>query len=114
MPRQRSTALGEKNGLRILRQSRCSMPSVSIGGSFVGLGTIVQPAPPSSVTFPTEIVEPETDGALPQFELTYPSVEAREKNVREYHAIEGGKQTMERLAEHLSARLLANTQGGVQ
>jgi hypothetical protein len=46
--------------------------------------------------------------------MTYPSVEAREKNVRDYHAVEGGKQTMERLAEHLSARLLVNTQGGVQ
>jgi uncharacterized protein YndB with AHSA1/START domain len=58
--------------------------------------------------------EDEAGGTRVTIRMVYPSVEAREKNVREYHVIEGGKQTMERLAEHLSARLLTNTQGGVR
>jgi hypothetical protein len=58
--------------------------------------------------------EEEAGGTRVTIRMVYPSTEARERNVREYHAIEGGKQTMERLAEHLSARLLANTQGGVR
>jgi hypothetical protein len=42
------------------------------------------------------------------------SAEARDENVREYGSIEGGKQTLERLAEHLSARLSAKTNGGMR
>jgi uncharacterized protein YndB with AHSA1/START domain len=58
------------------------------------------------VTFDEEAV-----GTRVTIRMVYPSAEAREKNVREYHAVEGGKQTMERLAEHLSARLMASTAG---
>lgn len=46
--------------------------------------------------------------------MVFPSAEARDQNVREYHSIEGGRQTLERLAEHLSARLAAKTNGGMR
>jgi uncharacterized protein YndB with AHSA1/START domain len=46
--------------------------------------------------------------------VIFASAEARDRNVREYGSIEGGKQTLERLAEHLSLRLSAQTQGGVR
>jgi uncharacterized protein YndB with AHSA1/START domain len=35
--------------------------------------------------------------------MVFPTVEGRDRVVREYGAIEGGKQTLERLAEHLQA-----------
>src|SRR6202035_1768878 len=40
--------------------------------------------------------------------------EARDQDVREYGSVEGGKQTLKGLAEHLSARLSAKTNGGMQ
>jgi hypothetical protein len=40
--------------------------------------------------------------------------EARDQEVQEYGSIEGGKQTLRRLAEHLSDRLAAKTEGGVK
>ena len=46
--------------------------------------------------------------------MVFASAEARDENVREYGSIEGGKQTLERLAEHLSARLSAKTNGGMR
>jgi len=36
--------------------------------------------------------------------MVFPTSEARDQVVREYNAIEGGKQTLERLAEHLARR----------
>jgi hypothetical protein len=42
------------------------------------------------------------------------SAEARDQNVREFGSIEGGKQTLERLADYLSTRLAARTNGGMQ
>ncbi|WP_216843047.1 SRPBCC family protein [Granulicella sp. S190] len=44
----------------------------------------------------------------------FASAEARDENVRDYGSIEGGKQTLERLAGYLSERLAANKQGGVR
>jgi hypothetical protein len=46
--------------------------------------------------------------------MVFASAAARDENVREYGSIEGGKQTLERLAEHLSARLAAKTNGGMR
>jgi uncharacterized protein YndB with AHSA1/START domain len=46
--------------------------------------------------------------------LVFESAEARDQNVREYHSIEGGQQTLERLAEHLSACLSVKSQGGTR
>ena len=46
--------------------------------------------------------------------MVFASAEARDENVREYGSIEGGKQTLERLAEHLLARLAAKAEGGVR
>jgi len=37
-----------------------------------------------------------------------------DRNVREYHSIEGGEQTPARLAEYLSTRLAEKKQGGVK
>ena len=46
--------------------------------------------------------------------MAFVPAEARDENVRVYGSIEGGKQTLERLAEHLSARFSAKTNGGVR
>jgi uncharacterized protein YndB with AHSA1/START domain len=46
--------------------------------------------------------------------LVFVSAEARDENVREYGSIEGGRQTLERLAEHLSGRLSVKAQGGTR
>lgn len=46
--------------------------------------------------------------------MVFASAEARDQNVREYGSIEGAKQTLERLAEHLSACLSVNAQGGLR
>jgi hypothetical protein len=46
--------------------------------------------------------------------MAFVAAEARDENVRVYGSIEGGKQTLERLAEHVSARLSAKTNGGVR
>jgi hypothetical protein len=39
--------------------------------------------------------------------MVFVPAEARDQDVREYGSIEGGKQTLERLAEHLSTRFAA-------
>jgi hypothetical protein len=46
--------------------------------------------------------------------MVFVPAEARDQDVQEYGSIEGGKQTLERLAEHLSDRLAAKTEGGVR
>ncbi len=46
--------------------------------------------------------------------MVFASAEERDKNVQEYGSIEGGKETLERLAEHLSGRLSATTNGGIR
>jgi uncharacterized protein YndB with AHSA1/START domain len=58
--------------------------------------------------------EDEAGGTRVTMRMLFASAEARDENVREYGSIEGGKQTLERLAEHLSARLSAKTKGGVR
>jgi hypothetical protein len=46
--------------------------------------------------------------------VVFVPAEARDQDVQEYGSIEGGKQTLGRLAEHLSDRLAAKTEGGVK
>ena len=46
--------------------------------------------------------------------MVFVSAEVRDRDVQEYGSVEGGKQTLERLAEHLSDRLAAKTEGGVR
>jgi uncharacterized protein YndB with AHSA1/START domain len=58
--------------------------------------------------------EEEAGGTRITMRLVFASAEARDENVRVYGSIEGGKQTLERLAEHLSLRLSAQIQGGVR
>jgi hypothetical protein len=52
--------------------------------------------------------------ALLSMRMVFVAAEARDENARVYGSIEGGKQTLERLAEHLSARFSAKTNGGVR
>jgi len=56
----------------------------------------------------------EAGGTRVTMRMVFASAEARDQNVRDYGSIEGGKQTLERLAEHLSGRLSAKTNGGVR
>jgi uncharacterized protein YndB with AHSA1/START domain len=58
--------------------------------------------------------EEKAGGTRITMRLVFASAEARDENVRVYGSIEGGKQTLERLAEHLSLRLSAQIQGGVR
>jgi uncharacterized protein YndB with AHSA1/START domain len=58
--------------------------------------------------------EEEDGGTRVTMRLVFASAEARDQNVREYGSIEGGRQTLERLAEHLSVRLSANANGGMR
>jgi uncharacterized protein YndB with AHSA1/START domain len=60
------------------------------------------------------IFEEEAGGTRVTMRAVFASPEARDRNVREYGSIEGGKQTLERLAEHLSLQLLRQTHGGVR
>ncbi len=46
--------------------------------------------------------------------MIFASAEARNQNVREYHSIEGGEQTLERLADHLSECFSVKSQGGMR
>ena len=55
-----------------------------------------------------------TDPARVTMRLVFASPQARDRNVREYGSIEGGKQTLERLAEYLSLQLSRQTHGGVR
>jgi uncharacterized protein YndB with AHSA1/START domain len=58
--------------------------------------------------------EEEAGGTRVTMRMVFASAAARDRNVRDYGSIEGGKQTLERLAEHLSARLAAKAQGGMR
>jgi len=57
----------------------------------------------------TMVWEARTDPALVTMRLVFASPGACDRNVREYGSIEGGKQTLERLAEHLSLQLSRQT-----
>jgi uncharacterized protein YndB with AHSA1/START domain len=46
--------------------------------------------------------------------MVFPSAEARDRNVREYRSIEGGEQTLGRLADYLSTGLAARANGGLR
>jgi uncharacterized protein YndB with AHSA1/START domain len=46
--------------------------------------------------------------------MLFGSAEARDQNVREYGSIEGARQTLDRLAEHLSECLSVKAQGGTR
>ena len=58
--------------------------------------------------------EEEAGGTRVTMRIVFASTEARDQNVRDYGSIEGGKQTLQRLAEHLSARLSAKAHGGLR
>ncbi len=62
----------------------------------------------------TATFEDDGDKTRITMRMVFASAEARAENVREYGSIEGGKQTLERLAEHLSDRLAAKAQGGMR
>jgi uncharacterized protein YndB with AHSA1/START domain len=62
----------------------------------------------------TATFEDDGDTTRITMRMVFASAAARDENVREYGSIEGGKQTLERLAEHLSARLAAKAQGGMR
>jgi uncharacterized protein YndB with AHSA1/START domain len=62
----------------------------------------------------TATFEDDGDKTRITMRMAFASAEARDENVREYGSIEGGKQTLERLAEHLSDRLAAKTEGGLR
>jgi uncharacterized protein YndB with AHSA1/START domain len=46
--------------------------------------------------------------------MVFPSAEARDRNVREHRSIEGGEQTLGRLADYLSAGLATLVNGGLR
>jgi uncharacterized protein YndB with AHSA1/START domain len=58
--------------------------------------------------------EEEAGGTRVTMRLVFPSAEARDQNVRDYGSIEGGKQTLQRLADYLSARVSVKAQGGMR
>jgi uncharacterized protein YndB with AHSA1/START domain len=58
--------------------------------------------------------EERAGGTLVTLRMVFVSAEARDQNVRDYGSIEGGKQTLQRLEEHLAGRLSAKTNGGVR
>ena len=62
----------------------------------------------------TATFEDDGDKTRITMRMVFASAEARDENVREYGSIEGGKQTLERLSEHLSDRLAAKAQGGMR
>jgi uncharacterized protein YndB with AHSA1/START domain len=62
----------------------------------------------------TATFEDDGDKTRMTMRMVFASAAARDEDVREYGSIEGGKQTLERLAEHLSARLAAKAQGGMR
>jgi uncharacterized protein YndB with AHSA1/START domain len=58
--------------------------------------------------------EEEAGGTRVTMRMVFASAEARDRNARDYGSIEGGKQTLERLAEHLLASISAKTNGGMR
>jgi uncharacterized protein YndB with AHSA1/START domain len=53
--------------------------------------------------------EEQAGGTRVTMRLTFASAEARYQNVRDYGWIEGGKQTLERLADYLAGRFAGTT-----
>jgi uncharacterized protein YndB with AHSA1/START domain len=60
------------------------------------------------------IFEDEAGGTLVTMRMVFVSAEARDQNVRVYSSIEGGRQTLARLAEVLAERLSTRMNGGVR
>jgi uncharacterized protein YndB with AHSA1/START domain len=58
--------------------------------------------------------EEEAGGTRVTMHVVFPSAEARDENVRDYGSIEGRKQTLQRLADYLSARVAVKAQGGMR
>jgi uncharacterized protein YndB with AHSA1/START domain len=58
--------------------------------------------------------EEEAGGTLVTMRMVFVSAEARDQNVRDYGSIEGGRQTLARLAEVLAERLSTRMNGGVR
>jgi uncharacterized protein YndB with AHSA1/START domain len=57
----------------------------------------------------TATFEEEAGGTRVTMRLTFASAEARDQNVRDYGSIEGGKQTLQRLADYLAGRFAGTT-----
>jgi uncharacterized protein YndB with AHSA1/START domain len=53
--------------------------------------------------------EEEAGGTRVTMRLIFASAEARDQNVRDYGSIEGGKQTLQRLADYLAGRFARTT-----
>jgi hypothetical protein len=53
--------------------------------------------------------EEQAGGTRVTMRLTFASAEDRDQNVRDYGSIEGGKQTLERLADYPAGRCAATT-----
>ena len=62
----------------------------------------------------TATFEDDGDKTRLTMRMVFASTAARDQNVRVYGSIEGGKQTLERLAEHLLARFSAKTNGAMR
>ena len=67
----------------------------------------------------TTTFEDDGDKTRITMRMVFASAEARDENVREYGSIEGARQTLERLAEHLATmpfgeRAAKGTQGGMR
>ena len=60
----------------------------------------------------TTTFEDVAGGTLVTMRAVFDSAEARDQNVREYGSIEGGKQTLERLADYLTHSLAGTTAKG--
>jgi uncharacterized protein YndB with AHSA1/START domain len=60
----------------------------------------------------TTAFEDVAGGTRVTMRAVFDSVEARDQNVREYGSIEGGKQTLERLADYLMHSLAGTTAKG--
>jgi uncharacterized protein YndB with AHSA1/START domain len=58
--------------------------------------------------------ENEAGGMRVTMRLIFVSAEARDQNVRDYGSIEGGKQTLQRLADYLASGLLQRAKEGVR
>ncbi len=62
--------------------------------------------------------EEEAGGTRVTMHVVFPSADARDQNVRDYGSIEGGRQTLQRLADYLSGslsgRVSVKVQGGMR
>jgi uncharacterized protein YndB with AHSA1/START domain len=62
----------------------------------------------------TTTFEEEAGGTRVTMRAVFPSALARDQNVREYGSIEGGRQTLQRLADYLSGSLSGRVSGKAQ